>query len=153
MPNFRDSLAGGSPPRGKGGNEPRPKRETATTTRTRQGSRSGSSFAARFGRIILQHGIAAIPSALYHYQGKLELSAQQVWLDSYSLAQVGRGFAVPQPQEDGEAHDAQPQSASAHQEQPVREGYLTVHPRFNERLGQGTNAYDFAPLSTASKPC
>src|SRR6476620_2498368 len=57
----------------------------SSTSRGRQ-SRGGSSFAARFGRVILQHGIAAIPSALYHYQGKLQLSAQQVWFVSYVLS-------------------------------------------------------------------
>src|SRR5437016_4556221 len=36
---------------------------------TERAHRPGSSFEARFGRVILQHGIAAIPSALFHYQG------------------------------------------------------------------------------------
>ena len=58
---------------------------SSTNGRGRQ-PRPGSSFAARFGRVILQHGIAAIPSALYHYQGQLGLSAQQVWFVSYMLS-------------------------------------------------------------------
>src|SRR6478609_1212571 len=48
--------------------------------------RAGTSFAARFGRVILQHGIAPLPSALYHFQGTLGLSAQQVWFVCYILA-------------------------------------------------------------------
>src|SRR5690349_14541840 len=30
-------------------------------------ARSSSSFGARFGRVILSHGIAVIPTALYHF--------------------------------------------------------------------------------------
>src|SRR4051794_21177594 len=52
----------------------------------REQTRSGGSFAARFGRIILQDGIATVPSAMFHYQGVLEMSAQQVWLVSYILS-------------------------------------------------------------------
>ena len=49
-------------------------------------ARYGSSFEARFGRAILQHGIAAIPSAIFHYQGEIELKAQHVWFISYILS-------------------------------------------------------------------
>lgn len=38
------------------------------TQSARRRSSGGSSFAARFGRVILQDGIATIPSALLHYQ-------------------------------------------------------------------------------------
>src|SRR3954454_19990610 len=50
------------------------------------GSRSGSSFAARFGRTILGHGIAVVPTALYYFQGQLDLSAQLVWFVSNILS-------------------------------------------------------------------
>src|SRR6476661_1844908 len=45
-----------------------------------------TSWAARYGQAILRDGIAAIPSALYRYQGALDLSAQEIWLISAILA-------------------------------------------------------------------
>src|SRR4051812_46285837 len=45
-----------------------------------------SGWAARFGRVILEHGVATIPAALFHYQGGLHLTAQDVWFISYILA-------------------------------------------------------------------
>ncbi len=47
---------------------------------------SDTSWAARYGGLILRDGIAAVPTALYYYQGALALSAQEVWFTSYILA-------------------------------------------------------------------
>src|SRR4029079_9729555 len=41
---------------------------------------------AQYGALILRDGIAAIPSALFHHQGALDLAAQEVWFVSYILA-------------------------------------------------------------------
>ncbi|HKP53141.1 MAG TPA: helix-turn-helix domain-containing protein [Chloroflexia bacterium] len=149
MPNFRDNLAGGSSQQNSIGRPDDGRRTTddGTHGRGKQGSKSGSSFAARFGRIILQNGIAALPSALYHYQGKLELSAQQVWLVSYILSHKW-DEDLPYP---SLKKMAKRTTLSLSQLQRIKNslcemGYLMVYPRFNERLGQGTNAYDFAAL-------
>src|SRR5207237_2500592 len=48
---------------------------------------TASSFAARFGTAILRDGVASIPSALFYYQGRLQLTAQQAWFISWVLAQ------------------------------------------------------------------
>src|SRR3954464_10481753 len=45
-----------------------------------------TSWAARFGQAILAHGVATLPQALFTYQGRLHLSAQEVWFISYILA-------------------------------------------------------------------
>ena len=66
--------------------QPKPKHRLIPSAGRPGSSRpTGSSFAARFGRIILQHGVAALPSALYHYQGELDLSVVQTWFISYIL--------------------------------------------------------------------
>jgi hypothetical protein len=36
--------------------------------------------------VILQHGIAAIPAAIFHYQGEIGLKAQHVWFIAYILS-------------------------------------------------------------------
>ena len=149
MPNFPDnSIGGGStqPQQGRASGEARSDAE-ASASRGRGSRAHGSSFAARFGRVILQNGIAAIPSALYHYQGDLQLSAQQVWLISYILSHKW-DEDLPYP---SLKKMAKRTTLSLSQLQRIKNslcemGYLTVYPRFNERLGQGTNAYDFAPL-------
>ncbi|HYP39339.1 MAG TPA: hypothetical protein VEX13_03180 [Chloroflexia bacterium] len=109
--------------------------------------RHGGSFAARFGRLILQHGIAAIPSALYHYQGEMLLSAQQVWLVSYILSHKW-DEDLPYPSLKKMARCT---TLSLSQLQRIKNslcdmGYLKVYPRFDEKQGQNTNAYDFSGL-------
>ena len=109
--------------------------------------RQGGSFAARFGRLILQHGIAAIPSALYHYQGEMQLSAQQVWLVSYILSHKW-DEDLPYPSLKKMARCT---TLSLSQLQRIKNslcdmGYLKVYPRFDEKQGQNTNAYDFSGL-------
>src|SRR5439155_6380345 len=113
-------------------------------------ARAGSSFAARFGRVILQHGIAAIPSALYHYQGTLGLSAQQVWFISYILSHKW-DEDLPYPSLKKLARCSR---LSLSQVQRIKNslcqaGYLKVYTRFSERQAQDTNSYDFSGLFDA----
>src|SRR5205085_12203344 len=61
-----------------------------------QQGRSGTDFAERFGIAIAEYGLAAVPAALYHYQGKLGLSAQEVWFVSYVLSHKW-GEDLPRP--------------------------------------------------------
>ena len=49
-------------------------------------TRPAAGWEELYGRLILQDGIAAIPLALYLYQGLLQLSAQQVWFAGVILA-------------------------------------------------------------------
>ncbi len=107
----------------------------------------GTSFAARFGRLILSDGIAAIPSALFHYQRKLELTAQQVWFISYILAHKWNS-ELPYPSMNKMARCAgvtrrvlQYRCNELH-----NCGYLQIYPRHGEKNDQDTNAYDFSEL-------
>jgi hypothetical protein len=110
-------------------------------------SRQGSSFAARFGRVILKHGVAAIPSALYHFQGKLGLTAQQVWFTSYILSHKW-DEDLPYPS------IAQMALCTGLSDRMLRYrcnelhhlGYLEIYPRYTENGGQSTNYYDFGNL-------
>ena len=109
--------------------------------------RAGTSFAARFGRVILQHGIAPLPSALYHFQGALGLSAQQVWFVSYILAHKWDAD-LPYPSLKKMADRTR---LSLRQLQRIRAsleatGDLQVGTQFGTRGGQDANTYDFAGL-------
>jgi hypothetical protein len=113
----------------------------------REQNRAGGSFAARFGRVILQDGIATVPSAMFHYQGVLEMSAQQVWLVSYILSHKW-DEDLPYPSLKAMAKRV---GMSLSQLQRIKNslcqmGYLKVYPRFTEQQGQATNAYDFSGL-------
>jgi hypothetical protein len=107
----------------------------------------GTSFAARFGQVILSDGIAAIPSALYHYQRRLELTAQQVWFISYILAHKWSS-ELPYPSMNKMARCAgvtrrvlQYRCNELH-----NSGCLKIYPRRGEKNDQDTNAYDFSDL-------
>lgn len=107
----------------------------------------GTSFAARFGQVILSDGIAAVPSALYHYQRRLELTAQQVWFISYILAHKWSS-ELPYPSMNKMARCAgvtrrvlQYRCNELH-----NNGYLKIYPRRGEKNDQDTNAYDFSEL-------
>lgn len=108
---------------------------------------AASSFAARFGRAIVQHGIAAIPSALFHYQGSLDLSAQEVWFTSYvmcfkwdgnlprvNLSQMEKRVGMGK------------RSLYRLKEQLCQAGYLKVFPVFADNGRQDSSAYDFSGL-------
>jgi AraC-like DNA-binding protein len=97
--------------------------------------------------VILQDGIAAIPSALVHYQGALELSAQQVWFVSYILAHKW-DEDLPYPSLKAMSRRV---GMSLSQLQRIKNslchmGMLAVYPRFGDNQGQATNAYDFSGL-------
>jgi|GEM_PF-2843245 len=109
--------------------------------------RRPSSFAARFGRAIAQHGIAAIPSALFHYQGRLDLSAQEVWFISYvmcfkwdeslprvNLSQMEKRVGMGK------------RSLYRLKERLCEADYLKVFPVYTESGRQDCSAYDFSGL-------
>ncbi len=117
------------------------------SSRTSTAPVPGTSFAARFGQVILSDGIAAIPSALFHYQRKLELTAQQAWFVSYILAHKWN-TELPYPSMNKMARCAgvtrrvlQYRCNELH-----NCGYLQIFPRHGEKNDQDTNAYDFSEL-------
>jgi hypothetical protein len=108
---------------------------------------TASSFAARFGRAIVQHGIAAIPSALFHYQGSLDMSAQEVWFTSYvmcfkwdenlprvNLSQMEKRVGMGK------------RSLYRLKDRLCEADYLRVFPVYTENGRQDCSAYDFSGL-------
>ncbi len=116
--------------------------DSATTTTPR-----GHSWAARFGRVILQAGVAAIPHALFMHQAALGLFAPDIWFISYILAHKWDAD-LPYPSLNQMARET---GVSLRQIQKLREGlvarqYLVVRERYDAIGRRTTNGYDFAPL-------
>jgi AraC-like DNA-binding protein len=110
-------------------------------------ARHGSSFAARFGRVILAHGIAAIPSALYHYQGKMKLKIQHVWFVSYILAHKwDEDLPYPSLKKMNRSTGVDLRYLQRIRGELCGAGYLVVGTRQREERGQDTNTYDFSGL-------
>lgn len=109
--------------------------------------RSTSSFAARFGRGILGHGIAALPTALYHFQGELDLSAQAMWFISNILSHKwDEDLPYPSLNKMARTGGVDKTQLYDYKERLCRQGYLYVYSRQDEKGKRETNAYDFAPL-------
>jgi hypothetical protein len=109
--------------------------------------RAGSSFSARFGRVILQHGIAAIPSALYHYQGRMKLKIQHVWFVSYILSHKwDEDLPYPSLKKMNRSTRIDLRYLQRIRGELCGAGYLEVGIRQSEERGQETNTYDFSGL-------
>jgi hypothetical protein len=105
------------------------------------------SFLARYGATILRGGIAAIPTALFRYQGELELSAPQVWFICSILAHKwDSDLPHPSLSKLAEQTGISRQQLQNHQKQLVASGWLEVIGRQNALGGQDTNYYDFSSL-------
>ena len=104
-------------------------------------------FLARYGATILRGGIAAIPAALYRYQGELGLKPQQVWFISAILAHKW-DEDMPKPSLKKMAPRAGVSERHLHNltDEIVALGYLDVVNRHNPRGGQQANYYDFSGL-------
>ncbi|MEO8289183.1 MAG: hypothetical protein ABI670_22470 [Chloroflexota bacterium] len=108
---------------------------------------AGSSFAARFGRTILKHGVAAIPSALYHFQGRLGLTAQQVWFVSYILSHKwDEDLPYPSIAQMARCTGVSDRMLRYRCNELHHLSYLQIYPRYHENGGQGTNYFDFSRL-------
>lgn len=112
-----------------------------------RGGRQGSSFAARFGRVILGHGIAALPSALLHFQGQMGLSAQQVWFVLYVLSHKwDEDLPYPSLKKMARATGLSLSQVQRIKNSICQLGLLEVYPRFGDKDSQQSNAYDFSEL-------
>jgi AraC-like DNA-binding protein len=97
--------------------------------------------------VILQHGIAAIPSALYHFQGRLNLYAQHVWFVSYILSHKwDEDLPYPSLGVMARCSGMSKRQLQRYSDELGRMGYLQVYQRVSAERGQEANAYDFAPL-------
>ena len=106
-----------------------------------------STFLARFGQVIVRHGVAAIPAALYHYQGELQLSAQEVWFISSVLSHKWtEDMPHPNLKRMERETGVQERTLRRYKQRLCASGLLIVHPRYDESRRQDSNYYDFSPL-------
>lgn len=112
--------------------------------------RAETSFAARFGTAIAEYGLAAVPAALYHHQGKLGLSAQEVWFVSYVLSHKwGEDLPRPSLKQLQKCSGLSDRTVQRYRERLEEAGYLQVETRFHTSGRQSECAYDFSSLFEA----
>jgi hypothetical protein len=121
--------------------------ERAYASRGGDPARRDRSFLARYGAIIIRGGIAAIPTALYRYQGELDLTPQQVWFVSAILAHKWDAeLPYPSLKRLAEQTGVSRQKLHDYQRQLLQAGHLIVINRRTSSGGQDTNYFDFSPL-------
>lgn len=109
--------------------------------------KGGNSFAARFGRVLLLHGIAALPTALYRYQAQLDLYAQHVWFVSFILSyKWDEDLPYPSLGVMAKCSGISKRQLQRYSDELQRTGYLQVFARISPNGGQGSNSYDFGTL-------
>ena len=106
------------------------------------------SWAARYGQLIRQAGIAAVPTALYTYQARLGLTTHEVWFVAAVLAHKWTAAApFPSLRKLADASGVDLRQLQRIQVSLRTRGYLQVEERFDQHTGrQDTNSYDFADL-------
>ncbi len=146
------SLAARSSPeerRLKDGRSPGQASGDLTVRPAERSARYGSSFEARFGRVILQHGVAAIPSAMFHYQGEIGLKAQHVWFIAYILSHKwDEDLPYPSLSNMARCAGVTLRNIQFIKNDLCRAGMLQVIERYNGKGGRDSNAYDFSGLFT-----
>ena len=126
---------------------PGPDSGAAEPSRTPVTPTGPRSWAARYGQVILRDGIAAIPNALYYYQGALALTAQEVWFASYILAHKWDAD-LPSPSLNRMAGCSGVDLSwlKRIRRSLTYKGLLTIEARYDMQGRQDTNSYDFAGL-------
>ncbi len=112
------------------------------------------SFLARYGSIIAKGGIAAIPAALYRYQGELKLKPQIVRFVSAILTHKWDAD-LPSPSLRKMAGDTGVSRQQLHNYKTELEndGWLHVINRDNGLGGKDSNYYDFTALFARLEAC
>jgi hypothetical protein len=114
------------------------------------GSGAAMSFVARFGRVIVRAGIAAIPQALFTYQEPLGLSPQQIWFIAYILAhRWSTELPYPSLRRMAERTGYSERHLHTIKDELVAAGYLILVERHLESGGRDNNGYDFSNLLQA----
>ena len=105
------------------------------------------SFLARFGATILRGGIAAVPNALFRFQGELSLTPQLVWFIA-SILSYKWDADLPYPSLKRMAEESRVSEQQLHHYKRtlVSAGWLTIINRETPNGGTDTNFYDFGPL-------
>ncbi|MEO8289088.1 MAG: hypothetical protein ABI670_21975 [Chloroflexota bacterium] len=116
--------------------------------------RGVSSFEARFGRVILEHGIAAIPAGLFHFQRMMGLDAKHLWFIAYILScKWDADLPYPSLNKMERCTGVDIQALYRYKKALIGQGYLTVQKRLTERGGYDTDAYDFSGLFDSLEEC
>jgi hypothetical protein len=124
----------------------RPERAPDKTT-ARTNPPTDYSFAARFGRLLLGRGIAAVPRALFTCQAELGLSPQQVWFIIYILSYQW-STELPYPSLRKMASNTGYSERQIHRikDSLVERGYMRVIERRAADGADTSSAYDFTAL-------
>jgi hypothetical protein len=118
-----------------------------STQNSKLKTQNSSTFLARFGQVIVRHGIAAIPAALYYYQGELQLSAQEVWFISSVLSHKWtEDMPHPNLKRMERETGVQERTLRRYKQRLTASGYLRTHPRYDDNGRQDSNYYDFSSL-------
>ena len=109
--------------------------------------RAGSSFDARYGKLIRTAGIGTVPFALFYYQAELGLQPQEVWFITYVLAHRWTSD-LPFPSLAGMARHSglTKRALRNYKDSLVAKGFLIVHERRRADGGTTSHGYDFSPL-------
>ncbi len=116
--------------------------------------RGTSSFEARFGRVILEHGIAAIPAGLFHFQRLLGLDAKHLWFVAYILScKWDADLPYPSLNKMERCTGVDIQALYRYKKVLISQGYLQVYRRLTDKGGYDTDAYDFSDLFDRLEEC
>ncbi len=109
--------------------------------------RAGSSFDARYGKLLRTAGIGTVPFALFYYQAELGLQPQEVWFITYVLAHRWTSD-LPFPSLAGMARHSglTKRALRNYKDSLVAKGFLIVHERRRPDGGTTSHGYDFSPL-------
>ncbi|MEO5952960.1 MAG: hypothetical protein ABIQ44_10900, partial [Chloroflexia bacterium] len=145
-----ENLIAGEPPahnsiRAEEGDEPED--SGLAIVRSEADALPDHSFVARFGSVIVSRGVAAVPQALFNFEGDLGLTPQQMWFILYILS-VPWAPPFPYPSLLKMATRTGYSKMQLHEikNSLVTAGLLRLVRRTKEDGGQDSNGYDFAPL-------
>jgi hypothetical protein len=128
--------------------------ETSEAARATSQRRGASSFEARYGRVILEHGIAAIPAGLFHFQRLMGLDAKHLWFIAYILScKWDADLPYPSLNKMERCTGVDIQALYRYKRALVRQGYLQVFRRLTDKGGYDTDAYDFSGLFDCLEDC
>jgi DNA-binding MarR family transcriptional regulator len=104
-------------------------------------------FIRRFGRVLADHGIAAVPLLLFRLQGALGLSPQETWFIAYVLSyKWDERDPYPSLREISELSGVPRATLVAYKNSLVAKGFLRIRERRDERGRSLSHVYDFTPL-------
>jgi hypothetical protein len=127
---------------------PAPTREATTSEIAAGGARrAGSSFDARYGKLIRTAGIGTVPFALFYYQAELGLQPQEVWFIAYVLAhRWTTDLPFPSLASMARHSGLTKRALRNYKDSLVAKGLLIIHERRRPDGGTTSHAYDFTPL-------